>query len=371
MEFTVERENLLGALYLAQGVVERRTPIPVLSHVMLIADGQSVTIAATDQQVGIRRRIEAGVRKKGRATGNGRMLYEIVRELPEGEVTVKATENRWLEIVGGKARFKVVGVDPEEFPAMPEMPRSKKGVERLGAEVLREMIVRTQFAVASDETRINLAGIYVEKLGEASLRMVATDGHRLAMVTREVGSCAGPWGVILPRKGVGELRRLLEAGPEGLEVSLVHDGGLVHVGAGDVELSMRLVEGEFPDYKQVLPKKLPRRVVVSARDLAGALRRVSLVSSDVSHGVRLSFADSTLKVSSMNPERGEAEEEVEVSLEGEPVSVGFNARYLLDVLGVVAPDASITLWLGDELSPAKLEADDDPDFAYVVMPMRL
>jgi len=370
MEFTISRDELQAALYLMQGVVERRTPIPILGNVLLTTDAEGLVVAATDQQIGVRRRCAAKVKKKGSTTANGRMLHDIVRELPEGDVSVRGLDNHWIELSSGKSRFKVVGIDPQEFPAMPRIAKeAEKQVASVPAATLAEMIGRTLFAVSVDETRVNLSGIFVDRSEANLLRMVATDGHRLAMVTRPLEGLTESEGVILPRKGIVELRRLLEGGEE--PVALATKAPVVHVSRGPVELSMRLVEGEFPDYRQVIPTSSNRQIGVSLEALESALRRVSLVSSEISHGVKLSAERGSLRITSVNPDRGEAEEEIDADVEGKPITVGFNARYLLDVLNVMSPGARVEMSLGDELSPGIIKGDDDGEFIYVVMPMRL
>ena len=370
MEFTISRDELQSALYLMQGVVERRTPIPILGNVLLTAEGEGILVAATDQQIGVRRRCSAKVKKKGATTANGRMLHDIVRELPDGDLSLRSLDNHWIEISSGKSRFKVVGIDPQEFPAMPKIAKeAEKQFVVVPPATLSEMISRTLFAVSVDETRVNLSGIYVDRTEANLLRLVATDGHRLAMVTRTVDGLTPAHSVILPRKGIVELRRLLEGGDE--PVAIATKPPVVHASRGPVELSMRLVEGEFPDYKQVIPSNSTRHLTVQLEAFEAALRRVSLVSSEISHGIRLAAERGTLKISSVNPDRGEAEEEIDAEFDGDPVVVGFNARYLLDVLNVMSPGARVEMSLGDELSPGILRGDDDREFLYVVMPMRL
>jgi DNA polymerase-3 subunit beta len=370
MEFTISRDELQAALYLMQGVVERRTPIPILGNVLLTAESDSIVVAATDQQIGVRRQCAAKVKRKGATTANGRMLHDIVRELPEGNLSVRSLDNHWIEISSGKSRFKVVGIDPQEFPAMPRIAKeAEKEVVAVPVQALSEMVGRTLFAVSVDETRVNLSGIFVDRSEAGRLRLVATDGHRLAMVSRPIEGLTQSDSVILPRKGIVELRRLLEGGEE--PVSLATKAPVVHASRGPVELSMRLVEGEFPDYRQVIPSTATRQLGVGLEAFESALRRVSLVSSEISHGIKLAAEAGVLRISSVNPDRGEAEEEIEAEFEGSPVTVGFNARYLLDVLNVISPGARVELSLGDELSPGIVRADDDPDFLYVVMPMRL
>lgn len=373
MEYSIARDDFQAALYLMQGVLERRTPVPILSNVMITTEANGVVITATDQQIGVRQLCTGRVKRKGAATANGRILYDIVRQLPPGEITVRRLDNQWVELMSEKSRFKVVGMDPQEFPAMPKMSREgEKHAYTLKASLLREMINLTLFAVSTDETRVNLSGVFVEPLKEKQLRMVATDGHRLAMITRPLDTVpGGGTTVILPRKGLVEVKRLLDGGDDDDVVSMVTKGNVAHVARGAVEISMRLLEGEFPDYKQVLPGAASRKVTADIEVLEAALRRVSLVSSEISHGIRVAVEPGKLKISSVNPDRGEAEEEIDAEFAGEAIEVGFNARYLLDVLGVLPAGSRVEISLSDELSPGLLQVQDDPDYTYVVMPMRL
>jgi DNA polymerase III subunit beta len=231
------------------------------------------------------------------------------------------------------------------------------------------MIEHTLFAVSGDETRANLSGIHVEQTPDGRLRMVATDGHRLAMITRPADRVALPKPVTLPRKAVVELRKVLESGEEVVELS-VH-GGAAHALRGRVQMSMRLVEGDFPDYNQVIPAKSERHATLDAAALHAALRRVSVVSSERTRGVKLHIDSQRLELSTINPDVGEAAEELDIEYDGEPVGIGFNGRYLLDVLAVLPSDKRIEIGLNDEVSPGVLRPVDDADYCYIVMPMRL
>ena len=231
------------------------------------------------------------------------------------------------------------------------------------------MIDKTLFAVSTDETRFNLSGVYLES-GDEGIRMVATDGHRLAMIERTLKAPTLPKGVIMPRKGLVEVRKLLEQAEEA-ELSLVIADKDVRVQTPEVEFFMRLIEGEFPDYKQVIPGSTRSKVRMNREDFHGALRRMALLASERSHGVKLGLQKGTLEVAASNPEQGEASEEIEVSYTGEPMSVGFNARYLLDVLGVHAAGDTMELGLTDEVGPGVLHGSLDATFTYVLMPMRL
>jgi DNA polymerase-3 subunit beta len=369
MEFTIARSELLAGLYLTQGIVERRTTIPILSNVLLQTAGDGVVVAATDQEIAIRRQCAATVKRKGTVSAGARKLYEMVREIPEGDVRIRQQDNNWIEVSSGKSRFRLVGLDPREFPAMPE-PRADAPVAvRISGEMLTEMLEYTVFAVSADETRVNLNGVHVECADGGRLRLVATDGHRLAMITRSVDHAELAKPVTIPRKAVTELRKVLESGEEPLELNV--EANVAHARRGRVQMSMRLVEGEFPDYHQVIPAKSERIASVDTATLLAALRRVSVVSSERTRGVRLQIDGSRLELTTVNPDVGEAAEEVEIEYDGEPVSIGFNSRYLMDVLAVLPADKRVEIGLNDEVSPGVIRAAGDADYCYIVMPMRL
>ena len=368
MEFTIQRSELLAGLYLTQGIVERRTTIPILGNVLIQAAGDGIVVAATDQEIAVRRQCTAAVKKKGTITAGARKLYEMVREIPEGDVRIRQQDNNWIEVSAGKSRFRVVGLDPREFPAMPEPPANAPSI-RVSGDTLTQMIEYTLFAVSGDETRVNLNGIHVESTPEGQLRFVATDGHRLAMVTRKVDHLSLPGAITIPRKAVMELRKVLESGEDLVE--LIVQGGVAHASRGRVQMSMRLVEGEFPDYNQVIPKKSERHATIDAASLHAALRRVSVVSSERTRGVRLQLESQKLELSTINPDVGEAAEELEIDYDGGAVGVGFNARYLIDVLTVLPADKKVELGLNDEVSPGVIRSVEDSDYCYIVMPMRL
>jgi DNA polymerase-3 subunit beta len=369
MEFSIAREELLHGLHLTQGIVERRTTIPILANVLIESTPDGVTISATDQEVGVRRRCEAKVRKKGALTTGARKLYEIVRECTDETLVLRSLENNWIEVSFGKTRFKLVGLDAKEFPAIPgPAGEAEKQTFKVAAALLQEMIERTSFAISLDDTRMNLGGIFVERPEKGKLRVVATDGHRLSMITREVEGDAAA-GVIIPRKGVVEISKVIESGDA--PTTMTVEGGVVHMSRGNVDLSIRLVEGEFPDYRQVIPPKSERRLQVAAGEMLAALRRVSVVSSERTRGVKFQIERDRLEVSSVNPDLGEASEEVVVDYDGSAFSIGFNGKYFIDVLSVVPHDTSIEIGFNDEVSPGVLRCDGDPDFVYVVMPMRL
>jgi DNA polymerase-3 subunit beta len=370
MEIRVKRDNLLRGLYLVQGVVERRSPQPILAHVLIEQEEGGVALTATDLEIGLRGHVEASVKKAGPITVNARKLYEIVREVGGDEVSLKASGGGWVEVLSGRSKFKVVSLDPKEFPELPFATAAKGTAIRVAAGTLREMIDRTIFSVSTDETRYTLSGVYVESGDKGILRMVATDGHRLAMIERSLAGAKLEKGVILPRKGLQELRKLLDD-TDLAEVTITIGDRDARFQAGTVSLFMRLVEGEFPDYRQVIPNESRVKAALARDDLLAALRRTALLASERSHGVKLALQSGTLSLSASNPEQGEASEDLEVSYQGQPVTVGFNARYLMEVLAVHATGDTIELGLTDEVGPGVVRGSQDPTYTYVLMPMRL
>jgi DNA polymerase-3 subunit beta len=371
MEVSVRREDLVRGLYLVQGVVERRNTLPILANVLIESTEGGLALTATDMEVGLRDVVTADVKKKGAVTVNARKLYEIAREAAADELVLKAAQPGWVDVLAGRSKFKIVSLDPKDFPQLPLSDDGGDGVRvRIAAGTLRDMIDKTLFSVSTDETRFNLSGVFMAPGEDGTLRMVATDGHRLALVDRKVTEAKLERGVIMPRKGLVEARKLLEEVADG-ELTLVVSVKDVRITMPTVSFFMRLVEGEFPDYRQVIPGAARAQVKVNRDDLLAALRRISLLASERSRGVKFQLEKGKLEVSASNPDQGEASEDVEVSYTGEPLTVGFNARYLIDALGVHAAGDVMELGLTDEVGPGVLKGSQDPDFTYVVMPMRL
>ena len=368
MEFSIDRGEFLQSLAPTQGVVERRNTLPILANVLLEAR-KDLSVAATDLEVHIRRHCNAKVKHEGAATVGARKLHELVRELKPGEITVRSLENQFVEVVSGRSRVKLVGLPAADFPAFPPADAKEKPTFTVPAETLATMIDRTLFAVSTDETRAHLGGVYLTSTNDA-LRFVGTDGHRLALVDQPVKDAReSEKGIILPRKGLAELRRLLD-GVEGNVAATVTPNAL-RVQQGDVELVMRLIDGEFPNYEQVIPKAAKSKIVVDKNELLSALRRVSVVASDRARGVKLLIGEGQLTISASSPDFGEASEEIEVAYAGESLSVGFNSRYLTDVLAVLPEEQRVEIGLIDDASPGVIRAEDDDSYSYVVMPMRL
>jgi DNA polymerase-3 subunit beta len=368
MEIKAKRGELLATLYWTQSIVERRNTMPILANVLIEAQKNDIRITATDLEVGIRGRVDGEIRKEGTVTASAKKLYEIVREVPDEQIQLKRLENDWVEIRSGKAVFKVVGMEAREFPQFPKF--DGKGLSTIPASMIREMIERTIFSVSTDETRYSLNGVFIEEDDKGKIKMVATDGHRLAFDERDLSSLGLAKGVILPRKGLAELKKLLESGEEGVvSVGFRENMGLVM--KDGVELFMRLIDGDFPDYTKVIPKGNPNIARIEHNELLQALRRVSILSSERYKGIKMEFKENSVAISANNPDLGEAIEEIDAEYKGKPLTIGFNARYLIDVLGVLAGDGEIDIALKDELSPSIVRKAGNEGYLYVLMPMRL
>jgi DNA polymerase III subunit beta len=378
MELAIERVSMLNSLALVQGIVERRNTVPILGHVLLEPGKNKLRLSATDLEVGIRTEVPCESAAEASLTLNARKLFEIVREAASADVALKSLEGDWVEIKCGRAKFKMMGLDPRSFPAMPAQTAKAEGAVRkpvkaqlkIPAAVLGETIDKTLFAVSPDEARYNLNGVYIEAPQAGVVRMVATDGHRLAMVDRNIGNFTMQGGAIIPRKGLGELRKLLDQAGDG-DVDFSLDGQLAWLKRGATEVSMRLVEGEFPDYRGVIPGESRYHVSVGRNDLLSAIKRVAIFSNERYHGVKFSLSSGLLTVSSTSPEMGEATETLDVDFSGGEFGIGFNASYLQQVLAVMPEGSDAVLGVSDEVSPGVITSAADSQFTYVVMPMRL
>jgi len=377
MGIVVERQSLMNGLSLVQGIVERRNTVLILGHVLIEPEAQSIRLAATDLEVGISTQVPCKSGKEKSLTLNARKLFEIVRETEGEEFSINSLDNDWVELKCGRSRFKMMGLDPRSFPAMPSQStktdgpkKSVKAALTVSAAVLATMIDKTIFSVSPDEARYNLSGVFLEAHDAGKARMVATDGHRLSMIDRTVPGFAMEGGTIIPRKGLTELRKLLDQGGDA-EVKLLLDGQLASLKRGPTEVSMRLVEGEFPDYRGVVPKQTKYHIKVGRDALQASIKRAAIFSNERYHGVKLGLAAGALTVSSTSPEMGEASETIDVDYRGDEFAVGFNASYLLQALAVIPAESEIDLGLSDEASPGLLRTPSDTEFSYVVMPMRL
>ncbi len=385
MEITIPKSELSKLLHITLAIAEKKSSMPILGNLLLSAEGRSFKVTASDLEVTAIASAGATVKKPGSITVGAKVFGDLIRELPEGDVTVRAADRDRVEVTAGPSKMKIVGVGAEEYPVPPGLSIATKC--KLPAPTLIEMINKTLYAVSLDEGRYNMNGVCLEMIkdGKATaLRMVSTDGHRLALITRPLdgveftglarkGDKKGGEAVdhvIVPRKGLAEVRKALETAgdvPVGVDV---REGFLVVEGPA-WKLVVRLLDSEFPNYEQVLPKSAGTRITVLSSQLAQALKRVSLVVSDKNKGVRFDFFSNLVKISSSSPEVGEALEELEVQHKGKDFSVGFNARYIIDVLSAVSENQPFVMELNGETGPGKFYTESDESCIGIVMPLRL
>jgi DNA polymerase-3 subunit beta len=374
MKFSIEKGEFQRGLGRIQSIVEKRNTMPILANALLEVSGKkdgALELAATDLEVGIRSSHPCEVAKPGRLTVSARKLHEIVRELPDEKVHLEASSNAYLTLRCARAEFTLAGTTAEEYPSLPNF--APKSLSIVPAAVLSEMIERTMYAASTDETRYNLNGVFVERIADTGkLRMVATDGHRLAYVDRALGDgfeSLATAGVIIPRKGLAELKKLVdEEDADEIELGFEGNNGLAR--KGSVTLTMRLIEGEFPNYRQVIPSDRAQQLSLPTEIFMHALRRVALLSAERSRAVKLELSEGQMRLTSNNPDLGDAREEIDIDYAGETISIAFNARYLIDAVAA-ARSKEIRFGFRDALSPAELSPGDDSDALAVVMPMRL
>jgi DNA polymerase-3 subunit beta len=372
MEFRIGKESFVKALQRIQGIVEKRNTMPILSNALLEVQNDQLFITATDLEVGMRSSYPTNVIREGKITVSAKKLYEIVKEMPDEEIHFATKDNDWVEIVCGKARFNIVGLSSDEFPYFPKVKEESFIV--FNSELLSEMIEQTAYAICYDETKYNLNGIFikaVEEDGNNVLRMVATDGHRLSLAQKVVaGNISDELskGVIFPKKGIFELKKMVEE--ESSEIMLGFMDNSAVIKKGNTVVVMRLIDGDFPDYNKVIPVANDRIVQINRDKFLHSLRRMSILSSEKFKGVKIDVSPEQIVISSSNPELGEAREEIEVQYEGNAISARFNAKYLIDVLSVVE-EREVELKLKDELSPVIVKSVAEEDFMAVIMPMRL
>lgn len=369
MNITVGSEDFLRILGRTQGVVDRRHSMAILTNLVIEAGASEISLVATDLEVSLRQTLAAKVIEPGTAALSARKLFEIVRESTSPEVTVRSLDSHWVGVSYGRSNFRLMGIDASEHPGMPAAGGETSSSFELEAEELAEIIEKTLFAVSHDDTRSNLAGVHLDTGSKKGfIRLVATDGHRLAVVDRKAKGSSPKDGVILPRKGLSEVLKVLPEVTGTVKVALAGNEAIIDLPG--CTLSMRLVEGTFPDYKQVVPKESPNVLHVDRDAFLQTVRRVSLLSSEKARGIRLGLSPARLEISANNPDLGEASEDLEVEYAGPDLEIGFNARYILDVLQVLPEGSRVELGLGDQLSPGVLKGSD-PGYSYVVMPMRI
>ncbi len=372
MKLTIERSLLLKALGHVQSVVERRGTIPILSNVKLEAAADTLYLTATDMDIAIVERTVAAVAEPGKTTVPAQTLYDIIRKLPDGaQVEIsRVPDATKLVIRAGNSRFSLATLPVEDFPVMTEgeLPFSFS----ITASECSALIEKTRFAVSTEETRYYLNGIYLhaaENQGVGVLRSVATDGHRLARIEVALpGGAAGMPGVIIPRKTIGEIQKLTQDGLTHIDISLSESK--IRFACGNAVLVSKLIDGTFPDYERVIPSQNDKLMELDGKTFTSAVDRVSTIASEKTRGIRLAVAKGKLTLSADSPEHGTATEEIDVTYAADPIEIGFNSRYLLDMMGQIEGDI-VQFMLADGTSPALVRDTADVSALYVIMPMRV
>ncbi len=366
MKLSIDKKSFIKILQMVQGIVEKRNSMPILSNILLDASDGKINIIATDLEIFVKDSCEAAVEENGSITVNCKKFFEIIKELPEDEISLKTTEGDKLTVTSGRSRFNIPGLPAKEFPAFPAV--DTEALSDVDSDTFKEMIDKTLFATSTDETRYNINGILFERI-EGKLKMVATDGHRLALMESAGSEIEGHQkGVILPRKGVMEIKKILEEREDSLKVGFT--GNNVTLQKGTSLLNVRLIEGEFPDYKQVIPEITDKKFTVERSGFLAGLKRVSILSSDKVKGVKFSLSSGKLVLSSSTPENGDALEEVDITYDGADLEIAFNAKYFIEALEVM-DDPEVKVELKEQLNPGILRSAGTDDFTYVIMPMRL
>jgi len=371
MEITVSKSELLRELTATQGVVERKTTIPILSNYLFEASGDKLSLTATDLDLSLRTACSAKVKKEGSCTIPARKLHDYVKLLPDADITIKLLENHWISIRCGRSNTKMVGMAKSNFPTLPVFP--SVGVIKIPAQVLRGMIAKTGFAIASEESRYTLNGALMV-LKPESITMVATDGHRLAHIERSGEKFEGVSGelkTLIPKKAMDELRSLLDS-TDAESLDFAKDESTLYFRIGPRLLTSRQLTGQFPNFEAVLPKDNTKSVTLPGNELGAAIARVAQFADERSRAVRLRMEKGELKLSASSTEIGESEDTIETSYQGDSLTVGFNAQYIIDFLKAVGA-GDVKLEFKDAQSAGQLRPADSEDYKYryIVMPMRI
>jgi DNA polymerase-3 subunit beta len=373
MEITVSRQELVKELTATQSVVERKTTIPILSNFLIEAEGDRLNITATDLDQAIRTSAEAKVKKAGSCTIPARKLYDYIKLLPGGDISIKLLDNHWVQIRSGRSNTKMVGMARANYPQVPEFPAV--AATSISTIALKTLIDRTIFAISNEESRYTLNGALLVIKAE-SLAMVATDGHRLSYVEKPNENLEGISGekrVLIPRKALQELQQLLN-GTEAEKIDFADDEHMLFFRIGHRTLSTRKLSGQFPNFEAVMPRDNTKFAVVRSSELSSAIQRVAQFADERSGAIRLRLESNELKISSSSTESGESEDTIDTPYAGDPIAVGFNSGYILDFLKALNNEGEVRLEFKDSQSAGQMRPED-PDaeykYRYVLMPMRI
>lgn len=372
MEFKIKRDFLLVGIQKTLGIVEKKTTMPILSNLLLRAGKSRVTIIATDREIGLVTDHEAEILREGEITLSARKLHEMVREIQGDTIHVVKNERDMVILTCNKATYRIPGIPADDYPMVAD--QGELPFHKIKGKILKELIRKTVFAISTDEMRKNLCGVFMEteKTGDCfTIRMVATDGHRLAMMKMDTGEkdfLNMEKGVIIPRKGLVEIKRLVE--DESGDVFLGIRQGMCIVKTGHTLLNVSLVDGEYPDYRRVIPVEKGVLLSIEKDKFLHALRRMAVISSERYNGVIMTLSQEKLLLNSNNPDVGEANDEIEVGYEGEAKSVGYNVTYLTEALDVI-DEGQVEFEIGEGMKPGIIRAIGNENYFCIVMPLKL
>jgi DNA polymerase-3 subunit beta len=364
MDVVLDRDAFLKGLQMVHNIVEPRQTLPILANVLIETESEAVRVTATDLEVGARVSIPAKVAKGGTITVSARKLSEIVRELPAAALSLKVGENSAVSLRCGGASYRMVGLGSEDFPAV--VPAAPSAWLTVQAKLLRDMLAQTTFAISHDESRFALNGVLFS-FQPKELRLVATDGHRLAVASRSVGEGLSGTTGIVPRKAVVEIARVLGAS-EDVQIAITENQFVLQM--PNFVMTARLIEGQFPNYEAVLPRAHPGKLVIPRAAFMAALRRVSVMAEERNKPVKMLLRPGAVVLSAASHDLGEAEEALNVQYAGEEVAIGFNSRYVLEALAPIETD-DIVFEFKDNLSPGVIKGLEEEGYSCVIMPMRI
>ncbi|MDH4232477.1 MAG: DNA polymerase III subunit beta [Nitrospirota bacterium] len=366
MKLIVSKDEIQQKLSNIQNIVEKRNTMPILSHFLLEAGRNGSYITATDLETALKEPLDIKVEKEGRICIPARKMFEIVKEV-DTELILESVDDQWVKIKAGAGNFRLACLSAKEFPAWPGMEDMEE--IDINAKLLIEVIEKTVYAAGESDTRYTLNGILFHILPEGRLNVVGTDGHRLAMTSKTIeGTVREERKNIIPRKAAIELRKLLDKSEENIKVTFCKNHVMFSI--GNIQFLTRLIEGTYPNYEQVIPSGNEKTVILQKDPFIKTLRRVSIMSKERSNAVRLDLTDNLVVITSSNPDMGEAQDELAVNYTGETLSMGFNARYLIDILAAMSSE-NIILEMQAPLSPVLVRDEKDTEYRCVIMPMRI
>lgn len=366
MKLTVTKEEIQSKLSNIQNIVEKKNTMPILSHFLLDARKKGSNIVATDLETAMKEPLQARIEKEGKICIPARKMFEIIREVDD-DVLCETIDNKWLKIKAGKSNFRLACLSAGEFPAWPGM-EDKEEIS-IESDLLKDVIEKTIYAAGESDTRYTLNGLLFHLTTGVTMTVVGTDGHRLAIISKQIqGAIQNEKKLIIPKKAAAELRKIIEKTNESVKVTL--DKNHVLFTVGQIEFLTRLIEGTYPSYEQVIPTNNENKILVNREAFAKSLRRVAIMSKERSNAVKVDISQNLFSITSSNPDVGEAQDELPVEYKGEQITMGFNARYFIDILEAVS-DEKVMIELQAALNPVLIRGEKDQQYRCVIMPMRI